>query len=111
MKKLLKVGAFLLAMLVGTSAFAACSGDKDSGGGGYIDSSGEYIRPDNKKTTITFWGYGDTNELKVFNTLVDNFNKLHEGVIEVDYKPQVAGDYGVSTNMALSSPKAKVDIL
>lgn len=109
MKKLLKVGAFLLAMLVGTSVFAACNPDNGGGGGGTLDSSG--YRPGPKETTITFWGYGDENEISVFQNLVQKFNEQYAGQIKVNYEAKDSGDYGTSVTQALRMSKAAVDIL
>ncbi len=111
MKKLFKAGAFLLSALIATSGLAACGGGGGNGSDVEIDSSGNIIvRPGQDVTEITFWGYGDNNELSVFSDLVKNFNEINKGVIKVNYKPQVSGDYSDATNLALAG-NGGVDIL
>ena len=111
MKKLFKVGAIALSMLIGLGSFAACGGGGNQGGGGdvEIDSSGG-IRPGTKEVQITFWGFGDENEVKVFSDLVDQFNTKYKGSIKVNYQPQVSADYGDATNLALAG-NGGVDVL
>ena len=110
MKKFLKAGALVLA---GILAFGASACGKKGGGGSdlELDSAGNIVvRPGQETTEITFWGYGDDNELSVFSNLVKQFNDINKGAIKVNYKPQVSADYGDATNLALSG-NGGVDIL
>ena len=88
---------------------SACN--KTGGGDVDLDSSGN-IRPGpGGETTITFWGYGDENELDVFQTLVKQFNEINKGVIKVKYETQGSDGYGEKAKLALRQSKASVDIL
>ena len=106
MKKLFKVGALVLSALLTVGSFAACGGGNSGTGGG-----GGGGRPGQKGTQITFWGYGDENEISVFQDLVKRFNEANEGEIFVNYEAKDSADYGVSTQQALRMSKASVDIL
>lgn len=88
---------------------SACN--KTGGGDVDLDSAGN-IRPGpGGETTITFWGYGDENELDVFQTLVKQFNEINKGVIKVKYETQGSDGYGEKAKLALRQSKASVDIL
>lgn len=63
------------------------------------------------KETITFWGNGDENENKVFQSLVQQFNEQNRGEIYVNYELQSSGDYGDRVNAALGKSRATVDVL
>ena len=110
MKKLSKLLAFILVLVLAFSV-AAC-GNKDKGGGDVeLDDSGN-VRPiGGQETKITFWGYGDENEISVFNSLVEQFNKMYEGSIQVEYEAKGNDDYSTSAYTALQQSKARVDIL
>ena len=94
-------------MLMAICCFAACDNGGESGG-----DDGEDYRPDKSSlTTITFWGYGDENEIGVFQNLVKEFNALYDGKIKVNYETKGNDDYGTSAKQALRASKAKVDVL
>lgn len=93
-----------------TASLTACGGNGGPGNDVELDNSGN-VRLGSEKTTITFWGYGDENEISVFQKLVSDFNKEYEGQIEVNYEVKDSGDYSVSVQSALRQSKAKVDIL
>ena len=109
MRKAIKLTAMLLAALMVGSGLSAC---KDDGGGDVsMDSQGN-VRPGaDGPTKITFWGYGDDNEISVFQQLVKDFNELYDGIIEVNYETKANDNYSESARMALRQNKAKVDIL
>ena len=110
MRKSAKLTALLLSALLVSTGLTACGGD---GGRGDIelDSSGN-IRPGpGGETTITFWGYGDDNEISVFRKLVEEFNAKNAGVIKVNYETKSNDNYSESARLALRQSKAKVDIL
>lgn len=109
MRKAIKLTAMLLAALMVGSGLSAC---KDDGGGDVSMDSDGNVRPGaDGPTKITFWGYGDDNEISVFQQLVKDFNELYEGVIEVNYETKANDNYSESARMALRQNKAKVDIL
>lgn len=89
--------ALSAAMLAPASALAAC-GKKDP-----LESSAG--------VTITFWGNGDENENKVFQSLVQEFNERYEGEIYVNYELQSSANYGDRVNAALGRSRATVDVL
>ena len=43
--------------------------------------------------TVTFWGYGEPTEIKIFRDLVDTFNAAHEGEIYVEYVTKPGSSY------------------
>ena len=108
MKKMSKLLAIMLSLMLSLSFVVGCSG----GGGGDVELDEEgNIRPSSGgKTVITFWGYGDENEQAVFTNLVKDFNEINKGVIEVKYEPK-PNQYTESARSALQSTKAKVDVL
>lgn len=112
-KKLLKAMTLSLscAMLASIGLVAACG---EGGGGGDIDlDENGNIRPgqDGSVTTLTFWGYGDENEVAVFEELVNKFNEENKGVIQVKYVPQISDGYGETAGTGLQSSRATVDVL
>ncbi len=108
MRKSLKILSLLLSGMI-AAGVSACN--KTGGGDVDLDSSGN-IRPGpGGETTITFWGYGDENELDVFQTLVKQFNEINKGVIKVKYETQGSDGYGEKAKLALRQSKASVDIL
>ncbi len=110
MKKFSKFLSIALSALMLTSAFAACN--PDDGSDVELDSQGKpRPTPDGKETKIKFWGTGARNETDVFEKLVEEFNKLYDGTIEVEYIPQADDSYEDQSTMALSLPKASVDVL
>lgn len=126
MRKSIQTVTLLLSAFMLVSGFASCgSGDggKDISideSGNIIDESGNIVppgseggavRPGATGTTITFWSYGDSNELAVFQNLVNQFNKMYEGVIKVNYEVKDSDSYGESARTALQQSKASVDIL
>ncbi|MBQ7407725.1 MAG: extracellular solute-binding protein [Clostridia bacterium] len=110
MFKFKKMAAMLLASSLAVTAFVGCT-PKDNGGGDVNLGDDGNILPSAKSTTITFWGYGDDNEIQVFNDLVKDFNELYKGQITVKYETKGNADYGVSAKSALQQSKARVDIL
>lgn len=108
MRKSLKILSLLLSGMI-AAGVSACN--KTGGGDVDLDSSGN-IRPGpGGETTITFWGYGDDNELEVFQNLVKQFNEINKGVIKVKYETQGSDGYGDKAKLALRQSKASVDIL
>ena len=110
MKKLSKLLSILIALLLAFCAFAGCA-EEEGEGDVELDSQGN-VRPGASSTTeITFWGYGDDNEIAVFTSLVEQFNEKYKGVVKVNYETKGNSDYGTSAKSALRSSKAKVDVL
>ena len=109
MKKTKRVIALLLTALTVSMGMTAC------GGGGSsdieLDESGNVRPSGGGATNITFWGYGDENEVEVFRNLVAEFNEQYEGSIYVNYDPKVSSEYSTTAGSALRQTKAKVDIL
>ena len=99
----------MLAGLVAAGA-SACGGN---GGGGDVDlDSNGNVRPGpGGVTNVSFWYYGDENEISVFNKLVADFNKQNEGVIKVNQENKGSDGYSENAKMALRQSKASVDIL
>jgi len=108
MRKSLKILSLLLSGMI-AAGVSACN--KNGGGDVDLDSNGNVRPGPGGETTITFWGYGDENELDVFQTLVKQFNEINKGVIKVKYETQGSDGYGDKAKLALRQSKASVDIL
>ena len=108
MKKSSKILSLILAGLL-TIGCAGCV--KKGGGDVDLDSEGN-IRPGpGGVTNVSFWYYGDENEVSVFNKLVADFNELNAGVIKVNQENKGSDGYSENAKMALRQSKASVDIL
>lgn len=85
MRKSAKLTALLLSALLVSTGLTACGGD---GGRGDIelDRPAISVPAPEEKRPITFWGYGDDNEISVFRKLVEEFNAKNAGVIKVNYE-------------------------
>ncbi len=70
---------------------AACGGRTDDNG---VSRAGA--------TEITFWGYGEEDEIAIFRNLVNTFNKAHEGEIYVDYVTKPGTSYYESVEQVLA---------
>ena len=108
MKKFRKIASIIVALLLSVSCFIGCGG---SGNDIEIDDEGNVRPSGGSVTNITFWGYGDDNEIGVFTDLVKRFNEEYDGTIHVNYEVKANADYGTSAKSALRSTKAKVDVL
>lgn len=64
------------------------------------------IKPGSSVSEVEFWGWGDKEEIEVFNKLVDTFNKEYEGIIKVNYVQKNSQGYqdAVATNLLGSRP-------
>lgn len=102
-----RVGLVALSAVLATSVLAGCA-DKDGTDGEW---DGTYRPSPDGETTITFWGYGDENEISVFQELVKQFNELYKGQIRVNYEVKANDGYGDAAGSALRSSRAKVDVL
>ena len=111
MKKFRKITVFLLALVLAFTCFAACDNGGDNGGDISLDDSGNARPTGDGTTNITFWGYGDENEIGVFTELVRQFNDKYDGTIHVNYEVKGNDDYATSAKTALRASKAKVDVL
>ena len=99
-------------ILIACSVLLVACGKKTTQADIIIDTGGKVVRPTGGVTTdITFWGYGDENEIGVFTELVKQFNQLYDGIIHVNYETKGNADYGTAAKNALRSSKAKVDVL
>lgn len=110
MKKFNKFATFILAFVMTACCFAACN-KQDSASDVVLDSDGNVRPTGGDVTDITFWGYGDENEIDVFTELVKQFNQKYDGTIHVTYEVKGNSDYGTSAKTALKSKKPKVDVL
>lgn len=105
MKKFIRFFSIVLCLVLMASVFAACKpANKDDID---IDDDGN-IRPSDKEARVEFWFYGDDVELKVFESLVDSFNKENEGVIEVDLVVKASSNYEDAVRQALMGKKLDV---
>jgi len=118
-KLILPIAIFLvIAILTSVIVVAVTGGDDTSESDVNLseitfDSSGRPVRPstDQKEVKITFWGHADENEIEVFQRLVNAFNELYDGYVEVNYEPQPSTDYRNKSFTALQRTKASVDVL
>ena len=111
-RSILRSAAITLALVCSCSLASVLAGCSDGGKDVTLDSNGN-IRPseDGSVTELTFWGYGDENETEVFQSLVDDFNEINEGLIKVNYVPQLTDGYSEVSSTALSQTRARVDVL
>jgi multiple sugar transport system substrate-binding protein len=100
MKFLHKMLVVLLSLTMVFGAFAGC-GDKVDGG---LDDDGNFI-PGDSVSEVEFWGWGDAEEIEVFETLVAEFNKANKGIIEVKYVQKAQDGYGDAVATALLSSR------
>lgn len=109
-KKWAKFGVIALSSLLAASTVLGLAG---CGKGGNDVELGEDNKPlpNGTVSKITFWGYGDENEVNVFTDLVNDFNERYKDTIHVDYQPQTSEGYGDTITTALQSKRAKVDVL
>ena len=47
----------------------------------------------NGEVSISFWGYGEPTEIRIFRGLVDQFNEEHKGEIHVEYTTKPGSNY------------------
>lgn len=93
MKKIFTIIVVLSMMIV----LIACVDDT----GGDITPG---VRPE-RPSVITFWAFGDSVEKAVFETLVTNFNELHEGFVEVRYVQKSPDGYGDALRLGLQGSR------
>lgn len=94
--------AFVLSMILSVCVFAGCSTHQDDI---EIDEEGN-IKPGASGTVqINFWGWGDREEVAVFERIVDSFNKKYEGVMKVNYIQKPSNNYGASMLTTLAGSK------
>lgn len=58
--------------------------------------------PTGDAVEITFWGYGEEDEIAIFRDLVNTFNANHKGEIFVDYQTKPGTSYYESVKQVLS---------
>ncbi|MDR2822699.1 MAG: extracellular solute-binding protein [Acholeplasmatales bacterium] len=100
-KNFVKRISFICLLLVIPFFIISC---KDDSGDIIIDPDGG-VRPGEKEANITFWGYGDQDELAVFRGLVDSFNALYKDVIKVNYIQKSPDSYGDALKLGLQGSK------
>ena len=72
-----------------------------------LDSTGGIVVPPGQDATrVKFWMYGDSTELQVYKELVNEFNKINEGKIEVVLQPKSADGYEDALNLTLNGSSA-----
>ena len=109
-KKWAKFGVIALSSVLAASTVMGLAGCGKGGKDTELGDDGRPI-PDGTITNITFWGYGDENEVDVFTELVAQFNEEYKDTIKVKYEPQPSDGYNESITTALQSSRAKVDVL
>ncbi len=101
MKRFSKLLSIVMVLILSLSFGLLGCGGKDNTGDVDLDDSGN-VRPDGKVHTVTFWAYGDNNEMPVFEKLVSDFNKSQNNIF-VDYKRKDSGGYSNILSMALET--------
>lgn len=61
--------------------------------------------PASGATQVTFWGWGDREEVAVFTRIVNEFNKKYKGIIEINYVQKPSSSYGTSMLTTLAGSK------
>lgn len=82
---------FVVLMLVAV-IFYGC--DNSSGSDVIIDDDGNIKPSPSGETVITFWGWGDREEVAVFTRIVNTFNEKYKGIIKVNYVQKPSNNYG-----------------
>lgn len=102
MKGWKKALVVLLSAVLCFSLFTGCGSKKNDI---ELDENGN-IKPSGKVSEVEFWGWGDEEELQVFNNLVASFNAEYEGIIKVKYVQKNSQGYqdAVATNLLGSRP-------
>lgn len=79
--------------MLGAAIFYGCGGN---GGGDdiIVDDEGNIKPSPSGETIITFWGWGDREEVAVFTRIVDTFNEKYKGIIKVNYVQKPSNNYG-----------------
>ena len=106
MKKLIRLLALVLALIMSLTVFAACKKTPDKNDV-ELDDKGN-IRPTDTVANVEFWINGDEYELEVFQDLVDRFNKKHEGQIKVKLVQKPSDGYETAVQQSLSGEKLDV---
>ena len=83
-KKWAKFGVIALSSVLAASTVMGLAGCGKGGKDTELGDDGRPI-PDGTITNITFWGYGDENEVDVFTELVAQFNEEYKDTIKVKY--------------------------
>lgn len=97
MKNWKKVIVGALVVVLCFSLFTGCRTRKNDI---QVDEEGN-IKPGSTVSEVEFWGWGDREEIEVFDSLVKSFNAKHEGVIKVKYVQKQSSGYqdAVATNL------------
>ena len=102
-KKKIILMALSSLMLAGITSCGGNEGNTDIS----FDSSGNIIaRPGEDATIVKFWMYGDATELEVYQKLVNDFNDIYEGTIEVKLQPKSSDGYSDALNLTLGGSTA-----
>ena len=105
MKKLTRLLALVLALIMSLTVFAAC-GKKPDKSDVELDDEGN-VRPSDTVSNVEFWINGDEYELEVFQDLVDRFNKQNPQIkVKLVQKP--SDGYETAVQQALSGQKLDV---
>ena len=105
MKKLTRLLALVLALIMSLTVFAAC-GKKPEKSDVELDDEGN-VRPSDTVSNVEFWINGDEYELEVFQDLVDRFNKQNPQIkVKLVQKP--SDGYETAVQQALSGQKLDV---
>ena len=107
MKKSVRILALIMCILMCLPFLVACPKKVDKGSDGEIDPEGNY-RPGDTVAQVEFWINGDEFELAVFGDLVERFNKLYKGQIEVTLKQKPSDGYDTAVQTALMGEKLDV---
>lgn len=95
MKKVLSVLISIL-LMVSMFSLVGCKGTDDD-----VDLDGDGNIVGDKVANIEFWGWGDPDEIQVFNALTEKFNAENPNIV-VKYVQKPSDGYSSSTSQALS---------
>lgn len=98
-KKIISIALACACILPASVAAAACGSSTEDG---YIDDSGNFVPPSSGTTKVKFWANCADTELNVFTTIVNRFNELYDGQIEVTLVPKNGDDYDSALGQTLN---------
>ncbi|MDD4111066.1 MAG: extracellular solute-binding protein, partial [Clostridia bacterium] len=101
--KVYRMTIVLILLLLSAFVIYGCGGD--GGSDVIIDDSGNVKPGPSGATNITFWGWGDREEVTVFSKIVDSFNEKYDGLIKVNYVQKPSNNYGTAMLTSLAGSK------
>ena len=104
MKKFKKLLLSFIMIFLSTIGLFGCDNGSEQATDIQLDENGNIITPENP-VEVNFWGWGDKEEVEVFNKIVTNFNEKYAGKIKVNYIQRPSNSYAETLLIQLSGKK------